>query len=149
MLAHALVERGDDPLDGGPLVAGQAGRLGLATQRLPGRGRRPLAPRGAAHRRDELERPRGRRAVVVGDPEREVDERGRDLVEELPGGDRDDPRGGSTPTSATTARVELRPSLTETTAPFRVPSGTEYVNGFVRERVETSGYTDASGTRRA
>ena len=51
------------------------GRRRLARQRSRARRRRPLAARRAPERRHELERARRRRAVVVGDPEREVDER--------------------------------------------------------------------------
>ena len=49
------------------------------------------------------------------------------------------PGGAPTPTSATTPRVALRPRRTETTAPLTVPSGTSYVNGRERARVDTSG----------
>ncbi len=74
----------DDALDGRALLGRERLGLGLAGERLALGGRGPLAARRAAHRRDELERARGRRAVVVGDPEREVDERRRDLVEQPP-----------------------------------------------------------------
>ena len=75
----ALVDRADDPLDRRLLL----GRQPLG-RRLAGQARRrrpPLPAPRALRRGDELERPRRRRAVVVGDPEREVDERGRQLVE--------------------------------------------------------------------
>ena len=90
MLADPLVQGGDDELDGRALIRRQRLRLSLAGERLAERRRRPLAPRRSSHRRDELERPRGRRAVVVGDPEREIHERARDLVEHLAGRDRID-----------------------------------------------------------
>ena len=93
MLADALVQRRNDLLDRSLLVGREALRLRLAVERLAnGRGR-SLAPRRAAQRGDELERAGGRRAVVVGDPEREVDERRRDLVEQPADEGRLDARG--------------------------------------------------------
>ena len=94
MLADALVERGDDLLHSLSLLVRQRLRLGLAFERLSLRGRRPLAPRRAALRRDELERSRGRRAVVVRDPQRQVDEGRRHLVEQPADGRRLDPGRG-------------------------------------------------------
>ena len=82
VLADAFVERRDDPCDRGPLLVREPLRLGLSLERLAQGGRRPLATGCAPHRRDELERAGRRRAVVVGEPQREVDERGRDLVEQ-------------------------------------------------------------------
>src|SRR5207244_2400755 len=43
---------------------------------------RPLAARLPLHRRDERERAPRRRAVVLGDPERELDERPRQLFDD-------------------------------------------------------------------
>ena len=106
VLADALVERRDDLLDRGRLVVRQRGRLRLAVERVTRGGRRPLAARRPTGRRDELERPRRRRAVVVGEPEREVDERRRDLVELRPTPIGATPGGASTPTSATTPRTD-------------------------------------------
>jgi hypothetical protein len=122
VLPDALVERRDDSLDGVALLVGESFGLRLAGERLALGGRRPLAPRSAALGSDERERPGGSRAVVVREPEREVDERRRYLVEQPADGRRLDP-AASTPTSVTTPRVELRPSLTATTAPFARPSG--------------------------
>jgi hypothetical protein len=82
VLADALVERGDDLRDGVALLRGERLGLRLAAQGLALGGRGPLAARRAAARRDELERPRRRRAVVVGDPQGEVDERARHLVQQ-------------------------------------------------------------------
>ena len=87
------VEPGDDPRDRRLLLRRQLGGRGLTGERLALDRRRSLAARRPPQRRDELERARGRRAVVVGDPEREVDERGRDLVEHLPGRRELDPGG--------------------------------------------------------
>ena len=49
---------------------------------MPARRLTPFAAPGAQLGRDELERPRRGRAVVVGKPEREIDERRRQLVED-------------------------------------------------------------------
>ena len=70
-----------DPGDGGLLVGAQRVRSCLPFQRLPLARRglllAPLPPDG----RDQLQRPRRRRAVVVGDPEREIDQRRGQLVQ--------------------------------------------------------------------
>jgi hypothetical protein len=80
-MAAAGVERRDDALDGGRLRLRQRGRRRLARQRLASLGRRRLLLSPLARlRSDERERPRRRRAVVVGEPQREVDERRRNLV---------------------------------------------------------------------
>ena len=76
------VHRLDDPRDGAPLWLRQLLRLRFAGHALPGHP--PLAAPRAELRCDELQRPRRRRAVVVGDPQREIDERGRQLVEQRP-----------------------------------------------------------------
>ncbi len=81
VLTEALVEGGGDAADGCPLLLGQDPGLRFPRERLPSGRRRTLRPRCAAERRDELECPGGRRAVVVGEPQRQVDEGGRDLVE--------------------------------------------------------------------
>ena len=93
VLADSHVERGHDPLDGVALVGRERLRLRLAGERLAHGRRRPLAAWRTADRRDELQRSRRGRAVVVGDPECEVDERAGDLVEHLAGGDRVDSGG--------------------------------------------------------
>jgi hypothetical protein len=93
VLADPLVERGDDPLDGHALLVRQALGLGLAFERLAQRGRGTLPARRPADGRDELEGARGGRAVVVGEPQREIDERGRNLVQQPADRRRLDPRG--------------------------------------------------------
>ena len=70
----------DDPGHRRLLRRRQLGRLGLAGHACAGVP--PLAPPRAQLRSDELERPGRGRAVVVGKPEREVDERRRQLVED-------------------------------------------------------------------
>ena len=75
----AGVEALDDPCHGRLLRRRQQLRLGLAAEAL--RLRAALSAPRPQLRRDELECPRGRRAVVVRHPEREIDERRRQLVE--------------------------------------------------------------------
>ena len=82
----AGVERGDDPLDGVDLGVGQPLGLRLAGKRVARRGRPPLAATGPLVRRHERERAGGRRPVVLGEPERELDERRRNLVDDRAGG---------------------------------------------------------------
>ena len=79
-VAAACVERSRDPSERIQLRRGQLRRLGLADEPLAGP--RPLLPALPLERRDQLERPPGRRAVVVGDPERQIDEHGRQLVDD-------------------------------------------------------------------
>src|SRR5205814_660222 len=76
---------GDDSLDGGALCVGERGRLVLAAERLA------LGRRHGTRSRifspflgwcNERERTAGRRAVVVGQPERELDERARNLTDD-------------------------------------------------------------------
>ena len=75
---HAL----DDPGQRGLLLGGQRGRRRLSGQSL-GQRLTLAAPRPHP-RRDELQRARRSRAVVLGQPERQVDERRRELVEDAP-----------------------------------------------------------------
>ncbi len=89
-MSAAGVERLDDPRDRLLLWLGQLCRLRLAGE--PGPGHAPLPPADAQLRRHELERARRSRAVVVGDPEREIDERRRQLVEDRLDRRRLDPR---------------------------------------------------------
>ena len=97
-----------------------------ATRGSPGWRRSPRALR--ASRRDERERARRRRAVVVGEPEREVDERRRDRPDTLDG-DRLDPPAAPRPRARRRRRARrARPNGTDTTAPFSSPSA-RYVNG--------------------
>ncbi len=72
----------DDPRDRRALRLRQLRRLRLAAERLPLRRRRLLLAALRRHGRDERERARRRRAVVVGEPERELDERRRDLADD-------------------------------------------------------------------
>ena len=124
MRPRLLTEAGDDARNRGALLVGQCRRGRLPGQRLALGGRGPLPAGRPAERSNEVERTGRRRAVVVGDPQGEVDEGRRDLVEHPPDGRNPDPTGDSTPTSTTTPRVELRPSRTLTTAPLPTPSGT-------------------------
>jgi hypothetical protein len=78
-VAASRLQQLRDPRDRRGLRRGQLRRLGLPREPLSGRA--PLAPAHAQARSHELERPGRRRAVVAGDPEREIDERRRQLVE--------------------------------------------------------------------
>ena len=89
--AFAAVHRADDASECGLLLGRQLGRRGLAAERLPLRRLRPLDPPLRRLRRDERERAAVRRAVVVGEPEREVDERGRQSGDDRLDGLRVDP----------------------------------------------------------
>ena len=80
-VAAAGVEAGLDPRQGRNLLARQLRRLRRVRERLPLTRRRLLLSPLPFHRRDQLERPPGRRAVVVRDPEREIDEHRGQLVE--------------------------------------------------------------------
>src|SRR5262249_222159 len=71
------VEAGDDLPDRGLLLRRQLLGRALAGKRLPLVGRRLLLPALRRLGRDERERSCRRRAVVVGEPERELDERRR------------------------------------------------------------------------
>jgi hypothetical protein len=77
------VEQADDPRQGLLLARAQRRRLRLAGQGVPLRRRRTLAARLALQRGDELERAGRRGAVVVGEPQREIDERLRQLVDDV------------------------------------------------------------------
>ena len=72
--------RATRPLLRRPSARARLGLAGHASRAAASAARRA----GSRLRRDERERPRRRRAVVVGEPEREVDERGRQLVERRP-----------------------------------------------------------------
>ena len=74
------LQRLDDPCDRSLLRLRQLVRLGLAGH--PRAGRSTLAAPRPEPGSDELERSRGRRAVVVGEPQRQIDERRRQLVEQ-------------------------------------------------------------------
>jgi hypothetical protein len=90
-VAAARIERPRDASECISLRLRQLRRLGLADESLART--RPLFPPLPLERRDQLERPSRRRAVVVGDPERQVDEHGRHLVDDRLDGDRFDPGG--------------------------------------------------------
>ena len=110
-------DSGLDPLERGALRAAQLGRLGLAAERVVAARALLLAAARRLRRRDERERAGRRRAVVVGRPEREVDEGGRKLVEDASGRDRVDPVGrrllqsddDATPLRSTELHREHRP----------------------------------------
>ena len=134
-VAAAAVERADDPRERRLLVGAQRVRRGLALERLPLDRRRLLLAALPPHRRDQLERARRRRAVVVREPERQIDERRRQLVHDALHRQRLDPgRRRVSTTSTTTPRARERPNGTETTAPLPAPSGSSYVNSRARER---------------
>ena len=78
--AEPLVHRPDDPPHRGRLRLAERRRLRLAAERLARRGLRTLGAPRPLERRDQLERASGGRAVVPGDPQRELDQRRRDLV---------------------------------------------------------------------
>ena len=78
--------------DGDVLLGGERGGRRLTGERLSLGRRRSLPARCPAEGCDELERARRRRAVVVGDPERQVDEHRGDLAEHLAGRGERDPR---------------------------------------------------------
>ncbi len=84
--SRRLVEAGDDARDRGALLVGQRGGGCLTGERLALGRRGPLPARRPAKRSNELECAGRCRAVVVGDPQCEVDEGRRDLVEHLPDG---------------------------------------------------------------
>ena len=75
------VERSHDPRDGVALLRRQLVRLGLADEPAARRLARRTAPR-TRMRSDQRQRPRRRRSVVVGEPERELDERRRHPVDD-------------------------------------------------------------------
>ncbi len=124
VLADPLVERGDDPLDRGALVR-RSGR------RAPPRRRRTRGTPATAARREasgDAARRARTRARASSRSSRRARARDRRAA---PGSGRAAcrrrrgrcPGGASTPTSATTPRVALRPSRTATTAPFATPRG--------------------------
>ncbi len=87
-VAAAGVHRLDDALERPLLTLAQRVWLGLAAERVPLAGRGPFAASFPLQRRDELEGAGGCRAVVVGQPECEVDERPGQLVDDVPDGHR-------------------------------------------------------------
>ena len=78
----AAGERRGDLLDRRELGRCQLFGLGLSREGIPRCRRPPLASPGARVRRDERERPGRCRAVVLGEPERKLDERRRNLVDD-------------------------------------------------------------------
>ena len=94
MAAPLLVEGLLDPPERGPLRLRQLGHSLLEREALALARRRLLLAPLPLDGRDQLERAARRRAVVVGDPEREVDERGRQLVDDGLDRDRMDPLRG-------------------------------------------------------
>jgi hypothetical protein len=81
-------ERAHDAGDGRVLLGRQPLGHALGGQRLARHRRRQLLPPLPHARGDERERPRGGGSVVLREPEREVDERGRELLDDA--GDRCD-----------------------------------------------------------
>jgi hypothetical protein len=75
-------ERADDARDRRVLLGRQPLGRALCGQRLPRDRRGQLLPPLPHARGDERERPRRRRSVVLGEPEREVDERRRQLLDD-------------------------------------------------------------------
>jgi hypothetical protein len=81
-MTSVAVQRADDPIDGGALRRRKLGRLGLAAQRIAcGRLATSATSRSCVWRH-EGQRACRRRAVVIGQPEREVDERRRNSVDD-------------------------------------------------------------------
>ena len=134
------VERGDDAVDGVPLGGRQLLRLGLAGKRIATRRLPWVSAARAGVGSDESQRARGRRAVVVGKPERKLDERGRHAIDDLAGvGDRNtlgsvDVGRHDNPANATAAERDR-----QTRRHGAISSGTSYVNGRASARAVTSG----------
>ena len=80
-VAAAAVDRRHDPLDRGNLRRRGDGCGRLVDELLPLRGGRLLLTALRRLRRDERQRPGRRRAVVVGQPQRQLDQRGRNLAD--------------------------------------------------------------------
>ena len=115
----------DDPVDGSALRLRQRHRLRLAAERLALRRRCLLLAPLRRLRRDERERACRRRAVVVGDPERELDERRGDLADHRLDRARVDARRAARRRSQSTMpRARERPNGTRTIAPTLTVSST-------------------------
>ena len=139
-VAPARVERGLDAGDGLDLSLGQLLRLGLAREPAALGGHPPLAAACPRPRRDERERPGGSRPVVVREPERELDERGRHAVDDGAGGGeldavrRPDADVDDDASHASGCRGESRRRRPRSTS-----SATSYVNARASDRAVTSG----------
>ena len=81
-VASGAVQRRDDASHCILLRGRQARRLRLSAERVALGGRTRLATPGTRMRCDQGERTRGSRPVVVRQPERELDERGRDAIDD-------------------------------------------------------------------
>ena len=81
----ACVECRNDPLDGRPLSGRKRLGLGLASERLATRGVTSWPAPDPSVWSDERQRTGGCRTVVVREPERELDQRGRDRVDDVAG----------------------------------------------------------------
>ena len=80
VLAFRRVERGDDAIDSRALRVAEPSGCVLAGECIPLRRLRTLAPRLSPQRCDEGKRASRRRAVVIGDPQRELDELAGQLI---------------------------------------------------------------------
>jgi hypothetical protein len=78
------VERGHNSRDGIALGCGQLVGLWLARNRVDPGGSSTLSATSSSEGRNESERASGCRPVVVGEPERELDESGRNPIENRP-----------------------------------------------------------------
>jgi hypothetical protein len=81
-MSAAGVQSGDDPIDCCALRGGERSGLRLARKRLAMRRRASFPAPGALTWSDESQRSRGRRSVVVGKPEGELDELRRDPIDD-------------------------------------------------------------------
>jgi hypothetical protein len=106
---------------GAPPAPRERLRSRLGRERLrPSRRLAPLRRAGASG--DERQAPRRSRPVVVGEPEREVDEAGRDRAEHRSTATGSTSGGASSSSPTTTPRRRDRPNGTDTTEPFSSPS---------------------------
>ena len=132
------VERSHDPRDSVALLGRQLVRFQLADERAIRRLARRTTP-STRMRSHECQRPRRRRSVVVGDPERELYERRRHRSTTTPAS------ATSTPPGAATSGRPRRPARCARRAesrrhrPARRRRDTRYVKGRASARAVTSG----------
>ena len=128
-----------DPREHALLRLREPGRRRLGGQAGRGRHLSPVAAPLGLLRRDQGESARRRRAVVVREPEGEVDERRRERLEHALGGDGLDVwRRLGVGVDDDAAAREL-PNGIARTAPFSTSSPISYVNGRASERALTIG----------